>query len=171
MKRTFLVLLSLLIIILTFSQTSYDLGFSVLNDESGFNFALRFGLESNVFNFSFDMSPKFGENFELISITDVSAKIWDINEYLFLDVGLLWLNDAAYRGNFLYSGINANFQNILAKFYVGYPFQRGENFLDYFVLKVGYTVPKPVDFIDDLKMELRLVNGRIDFSVFLVEPI
>jgi hypothetical protein len=54
---------------------------------------------------------------------------------------------------------------------VGYPFNNTDNLMNYFAIKFGYVVPKPADFIDDLKLELRVINGRIDFSIFLVEPL
>lgn len=156
--------------LLAFSQVRYDLGFSVLNEKSQFDFALRVGLESKEFNFSFDLSPSFNDTLSLITIMDVSTAIWQINDKVYLDAGLLWMNDKSKRGTYAYSGLNVYFKGIYSKVCVGYPFKSKKELLDYFVVKLGYVVPKPVNFIDDLKMELRLVNGRIDFSIFLVEP-
>jgi len=143
----------------------------LLNYPDGFKFALRGGLESDSFNLDFDLSPNFGETFSLITITDVSAKIFDIYPNLFLDAGLLWVYGENFPGTLAYGGFNLNFNNILGKLYVGYPFNNTDNPLNYFALKIGYVVPKPADFIDDLKLDLRVVNGRIDFSIFLVEPL
>lgn len=170
MKKIVVLIILILLSLLTFSQISYDLGFAILNEGKEFNFALRLGLESEDFNFSFDLSPHFNDELSLITITDVSAKIWQINNKAYLDVGFLWMNDKANRGTFAYGGLNLDFKGIFAKLCVGYPFKENKEFLDYFVLKLGYLVPKPMNFIDDLKMELRLVNGRIDLSIYLVEP-
>ncbi|MFA6639521.1 MAG: hypothetical protein WCS23_03155 [Defluviitoga tunisiensis] len=170
MKKFFISAIVLLFSLLCFSQVRYDLGFSVLNEKSEFDLALRVGLESNDFNFSFDFSPSFNDTLSLITIMDVSAKIWEINDNLSLDAGLLWMNDKSKRGTYAYSALDIYFKGISSKICVGYPFKSKKEFLDYFVIKIGYEVPKPLNFIDDLKMELRLVNGRIDFSIFLVEP-
>ena len=59
MKKFFISAIVLLFSLLCFSQVRYDLGFSVLNEKSEFDLALRVGLESNDFNFSFDFSPSF----------------------------------------------------------------------------------------------------------------
>jgi len=169
-KKIIVLIILVSICLLTFSQISYDIGFSVLNENKEFNFALRIGLESEDFNFSFDLSPSINDSLNLITITDVSAKIWQINNKVYLDAGLLLMNDKAERGPYAYGGLNMDFKGIFAKLCVGYPFKENKEFLDYFVLKLGYLVPKPMNFIDDLKMELRLVNGRIDLSIYLVEP-
>lgn len=171
MKKFFVVFFLVSLFISVFSQTYYEMGFSLLNYPDGFKFALRSGLESDSFNLNFDLSPTFEETFSLITITDVSAKILDINPNAFLDVGLLWVYGEDFPGTLAYGGFNFNFNNILGKLYIGYPFNATEDLLNYFAIKLGYVVPKPADFIDDLKLELRVVNGRIDFSIFLVEPL
>jgi len=171
MKKIFVVFFLLSLFVPIYSQTYYDVGFSLLNYPDGFKFALRSGLESDSFNLDFDLNPTFGETFSLITITDISAKILDINPNFSLDVGLLWVYGENFPGTLAYGGFNLNFNNILGKLYVGYPFNNTNNPLNYFAIKIGYVVPKPADFIDDLKLELRVVNGRIDFSIFLVEPL
>lgn len=171
MKKFFVVFFLVSLFISVFSQTYYEMGFSLLNYPDDFKFALRSGLESDSFNLNFDLSPTFEETFSLITITDVSAKILDINPNAFLDVGLLWVYGEDFPGTLAYGGFNFNFNNILGKLYIGYPFNATEDLLNYFAIKLGYVVPKPADFIDDLKLELRVVNGRIDFSIFLVEPL
>lgn len=171
MKKFFVVFFLVSLFISVFSQTYYEMGFSLLNYPDDFKFALRSGLESDSFNLNFDLSPTFGETLSLITVTDVSAKILDINPNAFLDVGLLWVYGEDFPGTLAYGGFNLNFNNILGKLYVGYPFNATEDLLNYFAIKLGYVVPKPADFIDDLKLELRVVNGRIDFSIFLVEPL
>ncbi|RLL83234.1 hypothetical protein CN13_00180 [Petrotoga sp. HKA.pet.4.5] len=171
MKKFFVVFFLVSLFISVFSQTYYEMGFSLLNYPDDFKFALRSGLESDSFNLNFDLSPTFGETLSLITVTDVSAKILDINSNTFLDVGLLWVYGEDFPGTLAYGGFNLNFNNILGKLYVGYPFNATEDLLNYFAIKLGYVVPKPADFIDDLKLELRVVNGRIDFSIFLVEPL
>ncbi|HBT51247.1 MAG TPA: hypothetical protein DEA49_03945 [Petrotoga sp.] len=170
MKKIFVVFFVLSLFVFTYSQTYYDVGFSLLNYPEGFKFALRSGLESDSFNLDFDLSPNFEETFSLITITDVSAKIFDIYPNFFLDAGLLWVYGEDFPGTLAYGGFNLNFNNILAKLYVGYPFNNTDDPLNYFAIKIGYLVPKPADFIDDLKLNLRVVNGRIDFSIFLAEP-
>jgi len=170
MKKIFVVFFLLALFVPIFSQTYYDMGFSLLNYPDDFKFALRGGLESNFFNLSLDLSPTFEETFSLITITDVSVKIFDLYPNLFLDAGLLWVYGESFPGTLAYGGFNLNFNNILTKLYVGYPFNNTDNPLNYFAIKIGYLVPKPSDFIDDLKLDLRIVNGRIDFSIFLVEP-
>jgi len=45
------------------------------------------------------------------------------------------------------------------------------NLMDYMFFKMTYIVPPPEDFIDDLKIEFRFLNGRKDFSLFFSEPI
>jgi len=171
MKKIFVVFFLLSLFIPIYSQTYYDVGFSLLNYLDGFKFALRNGLESDSFNLDLDLSPNFGETFSLITVTDVSAKVLDINPNSFLDVGLLWVYGEDFPGTLAYGGFNINFNNILGKLYVGYPFNNTDDPLNYLAIKFGYVVPKPADFIDDLKLELRVVNGRIDFSIFLVEPL
>lgn len=98
MKKIIVLIILVSICLLTFSQISYDIGFSVLNENKEFNFALRIGLESEDFNFSFDLSPSINDSLNLITITDVSAKIWQINNKVYLDAGLLLMNDKAERG-------------------------------------------------------------------------
>ncbi|PNR89331.1 hypothetical protein HWHPT5561_01195 [Petrotoga sp. HWH.PT.55.6.1] len=172
MKKFFVVFFLASLFISVFSQTYYEMGFSLLNYPDGFKFALRSGLESDSFNFDFDLSPTFeNKTLSLTMISDISAKILDINPNAFLDVGLLWVYGEEFPGTFAYGGFNFNFNNILGKLYVGYPFNATEDLLNYFAIKLGYVVPKPADFVDDLKLELRVVNGRIHFSIFLVEPL
>ncbi|PNS00292.1 hypothetical protein X928_05110 [Petrotoga miotherma DSM 10691] len=171
MKKIFVVFFLLSLFVPVYSQTYYDVGFSLLNYPDGFKFALKSGLESDSFNLDFDLSPNFAETFSLITVTDVSAKLLDINPNTFLDVGLLWVYGEDFPGTLAYGGFNLNFNNILGKLYVGYPFNNTDDPLNYFAIKFGYVVPKPADFIDDLKLDLRVVNGRIDFSIFLVEPL
>ncbi|PNS00489.1 hypothetical protein X927_02895 [Petrotoga mexicana DSM 14811] len=171
MKKIFVVFFLLSLFVPIYSQTYYDLGFSLLNPDE-FKFALRSGLESDSFNFDFDLSPTFEEKtLSLTMISDISAKIFDINSNTFLDGGLLWGYSEDSSWNFAYGGLNFNFNNIYGKLYVGYPFNNTDNLMNYFAIKFGYVVPKPADFIDDLKLELRVINGRIDFSIFLVEPL
>jgi len=171
MRRIGFILVLLLLFVSLYSQTSYNMGFSILNYSDDFKFALRSGLKADAFNLDFDLGPNFGQTFSLITITDISAKIWEFDEFIFFDMGLLWTYGRGFPGTLAYGGLNLNFQNILTKLYVGYPFNATDEFLNYFALKVEYTVPKPADFIDDLKFQIRAVNGRFDFSVFLVEPI
>jgi hypothetical protein len=83
MKKIFVVFFLLSLFVPIYSQTYYDVGFSLLNYPDGFKFALRSGLESDSFNLDFDLNPTFGETFSLITITDISAKILDINPNFF----------------------------------------------------------------------------------------
>ncbi|MDN5343191.1 hypothetical protein OF820_05285 [Oceanotoga sp. DSM 15011] len=183
MKKYIVFLMMIVLSISIFAYNNFKMGFTVLTDDNPFRLALKTGYESEYFNFSFDFNPNFGENFYLITITDLSLKILDINENSQVRGGLLWLNDRPNsefqdkNRNILYGymGIGYSIENLYAGLALGYPisneFKPTTNISDYLIFNIEYTIPKPAEFVDDLKISFRFANYRKDFSLFISYPI
>jgi hypothetical protein len=190
MKKFFILFFILIIFSISSLAINFDIGMSILtsNIENNFNMALRTGINSENFLLSFDFSPNFEDGISLISITEISAKLIDFSEQIRLDMGILWLNDQLFipgetedDEDIPVSSINLNLgityfiENFYGKLFIMYPlwgnFEETLDLTNYLALKVGYIVPKPQNFKDDLIVELRLSKYRIDLSLFLSTPI
>lgn len=149
------------------------------------NWALRTGFDSEQFKLYFDLSPKFDEELSMITITDIDLKLADLNELINLSAGVLWLNDrpteelinSKINRSVIFANVGFNFhiENVSAKLGIGYPvsqdFVLTTNIIDYLNLRMTYTVPKPANFIDDLKLQFRFTKLRRDISIFISTPI
>ncbi|GAB6189748.1 hypothetical protein JCM30566_14900 [Marinitoga arctica] len=176
-----ILLLLMIIFNITAFTIKFDIGMSFLTGENNWNMALKLGLEQNNFEFSSDITYVSTPDFSFITILDVSTSILKINENSNIDFGIAWFNDritedaTRNRSIFLmYSGLKLNIENLLLKIGFGYPLSQKEystNLTDYMFFKLNYIVPPPEDFIDDLKLEFRFINGRKDFSIYFSEPI
>jgi len=185
MRKLILVLISFIMIFSLAFTNSFNYGLSILTDEVGFNWALRTGFEADQFKLYFDLNPNFDGGLNMTSITDLDLKLADINEMVSISAGVLWLNDRPtqeYVDNnqnrstiFANIGFNFDIQNVSAKLGVGYPvnfdFQPTTNIIDYLNLRMTYTIPKPANFIDDLKIQFRFTKLRRDISLFISTPI
>jgi hypothetical protein len=160
---------------------NFDIGMSILTGENNWNMGLRLGLEESNFEFSSDITYVSTPDFSFITVIDVSTSILKINDYSNIDFGISWFNDritkeaTVNRSIFLmYSGLKLTLENISLKAGFGYPLSQetySTNLTDYMFFKISYIVPPPEDFIDDLKLEFRFINGRKDFSIYFSEPI
>jgi len=183
MKKSFLILSIIFIFIFGLSN-SFNYGLTIMTDEQ-VNWALRTGFDSEQFKLYFDLSPNFGEELNMITITDLDLKLADLNDMIGLSAGVLWLNDrptqdyidAGENRSAIFANVGFNFhvQNVSAKLGVGYPvgqdFEPTTNIIDYLNLRMTYTVPKPANFIDDLKLQFRFTKLRRDISIFISTPI
>ncbi|KLO23706.1 MULTISPECIES: hypothetical protein [unclassified Marinitoga] len=181
MKKNYIIILLFILINAVFFSVNFDIGMSFLTGENNWNMALRLGLEEENFAFSSDITYVSTPNFSFITIMDVSTSILKINDNSYVNFGIAWFNDritdeaTQNRSIFLmYSGLNLSIKNLALKFGFGYPLSQKEysnNLSDYMFFKITYIVPPPEDFIDDLKIEFRFLNGRKDFSLYFSEPI
>ncbi|WP_129409983.1 hypothetical protein [Marinitoga lauensis] len=179
MKKT-LLFLFLLFSLIIFS-VNFDIGMSILTGENNWNMALKLGLEESNFEFSSDVTYVSTPSFDFLTVIDISTSILKINNNSNIDFGIAWFNDritkeaTQNRSIFLmYSGLRFNLENLALKAGFGYPLSQKEystNLVDYMFFKITYIVPPPEDFIDDLKIQFRFLNGRKDFSLFFSEPI
>jgi hypothetical protein len=178
--KKIILIISLLFSVSIFS-VNFDIGMSILTGLDNWNMGLKLGLEESNFEFSSDITYISTPDFNFLTVLDVSTSILKINNYSNVDFGIAWFNDritkdaTQNRSIFLmYSGIKFNTENLSLKFGFGYPLSQKEystNLVDYMFLKMTYIVPPPEDFIDDLKIEFRFLNGRKDFSLYFSEPI
>lgn len=179
MKKFFIFLI--IVFNITIFSINFDIGMSILTGEDNWNMALKLGLEQDNFDFSSDISYVSTPDFSFITILDVSTSILKINDNSNIDFGIAWFNDritenaTQNRSIFLmYTGLKVNLENLSLKAGFGYPLSQKEystNLVDYMFFKINYIVPPPEDFIDDLKLEFRFLNGKKDFSIYFSEPI
>ena len=175
MKRIIIIFL-LLIEVISFS-IKVNTGISVLTDKTS-KVALNFGFNSKTFDFSFDMYPDFTAQVKLTTITDISVLISKINDNIDVEGGVIWFNDNPTGTKerslpFVYTGFKYEEPLFFGKLYFGYPLQDNVslNLADYLILKAGVTVPKPQNFIDDIKIEFRFTKERKDFSIYISTPV
>ncbi|WGS65529.1 hypothetical protein [Marinitoga aeolica] len=179
MKKIFLSLF--LLFGLVIFSINFDIGMTILTGENNWNMALMLGLEESNFEFSSDITYVSTPSFNFLTVIDVSTSILQINNNSNIDFGIAWFNDritkeaTENRSIFLmYSGLKLKEKNFSIKAGFGYPLSQKEystNLVDYMFFKITYIVPPPEDFIDDLKIQFRFLNGRKDFSLFFSEPI
>jgi len=184
MKKSILVILSLVMIFALSFSNSFSYGLSIMTDEN-VNWALRTGFESEQFKLSFDLSPDFEGGLTIISITDIDLKLAEMNEMIDISAGILWLSDRPTQDfidddvnrSTIFANVGFNFivENVDAKLGIGYPvnldFEPTTDILDYLNLRISYTFSKPGNFIDDLKIQFRFTKLRRDFSLFISTPI
>jgi hypothetical protein len=184
MKKSLVVFLSIFSFFIIGVSNSFNYGMTIMTDEN-VNWALRTGFDSEQFKLHFDLSPDFGEELNIITITDLDLKLADLNDMVSLSAGILWLNDrpsqeyidAGENRSTIFANVGFNFhvQNVSAKMGIGYPvsqdFEPTTNIIDYLNLRMTYTVPKPANFIDDLKLQFRFTKLRRDISIFISTPI
>ncbi|BBE30089.1 hypothetical protein OSSY52_02300 [Tepiditoga spiralis] len=175
MKKIIIIFL-LLIGIISFS-ININTGISVLTDKKS-NVALNFGFNSKTFDFAFDMYPDFTTQVKLTTITDISVLISKINNNINVEGGIIWFNDNPTGTKerslpFIYAGFKYEESLFFGKLYFGYPLQENVSLdlADYLILKAGVTIPKPQNFIDDIKIEFRFTKDRKDFSIYISTPV
>ncbi|AEX85948.1 hypothetical protein XO10_07680 [Marinitoga sp. 1135] len=179
MKKT--LLFTFLIIAFIASAINFDIGMSILTGKDNWNMGLRLGLDENNFEFLTDISYVNEPELSFITLIDVSTSILKISDTSNINFGVAWFNDRITKDAtenrsiyLLYSGLKLNMENISLKAGFGYPLSQetySTNLSDYMFFKITYIVPPPEDFIDDLKLEFRFLNGRKDFSIYFSEPI
>ncbi|HOO74154.1 MAG: hypothetical protein H7A31_02805 [Thermotogae bacterium] len=181
MKKIYIVFTVIFFSVCIFSQSNFNIGGTILTD-TGWHMAVKLGAGDENFDLSMDISPLSVTPLSLITVTDFSVNLAKAFENTYLNTGILWLNDRPFPDAdsnrsilFVYGGLNYGNNNFYGKLSFGYPLSSETlttfDLTDYLFIKIGYNLPKPTNFKDELKIEFRFARGRKDISVYFSEPI